>query len=96
MEEKINFYNLIVSGYFGVCEMDEYPLKEYVLMEIKKYLENYCINNPYNYSYEIAKEKANTNSLKTKLQDSLIVLNEINASYELILMIKQKIKELEN
>lgn len=96
MEEKIDFYNLIVSGYFGVSEMDEYPLKEYVLIDIKKYLEGYVKLNPYNYSYEIAKEKADKCSLKTKLQDSLIVLNEIGGNHELVLMIKRKIKELED
>ena len=34
-------------------------------------------------------------SLKTKLQDSLIILNRINASMELILLIKDKIKEMD-
>lgn len=94
MEDKINYYNLIVSAYYGVCEMDSYSLKEYVLIEIKKYLDNYVKENPYNYDYEYAKEKALKTSIKEKLQDSLIVLNEIGIDYDLILMIKQRIKEL--
>ena len=95
MEEKINYYNLIVSAYYGVSEMDSYSLKEYVLIDIKKYLDNYIKNNPYNYSYDDALNKIKMESLKTKLQDSLIVLNEIGGYQELVLMIKQRIKEID-
>ena len=95
MEDKINYYNLIVSAYFGVSEMDGYSLKEYALIDIKKYLDNYVKENPYNYNYDKAIDKISKESLKTKLQDSLIILNDISGYHELVLMIKQRIKELD-
>ena len=95
MEEKIDYYNLIISAYIGVSNMDEYELKEYALIDIKKYLDNYVLLNPYNYNYDKALDKIKETSLKTKLQDSLIVLNEIGGYHELVLMIKHRIKELE-
>ena len=34
-------YRYMISGYFGVMEMDSYKLKEYVLADIKQYIKDY-------------------------------------------------------
>ena len=36
----------MISGYFGVMEMDSYKLKEYVLNDIKNYIKEYMKDNP--------------------------------------------------
>ena len=89
-------FKLLVGGYFGVYEMDEYKLKEYVLSDIEKYIKNFITINPIpNYDYfSVAEEIKDKVTLKTKLQDSLLVLQKINGSLELILMIKGRIAEL--
>ena len=72
-----NTYRYMISGYFGVREMDTYDLKEYVLKDIKDYIEEYIKQNPssnFDMEKEIEKIKDET-PLKTKLQDALIVLN---------------------
>ena len=33
-------YRYMISGYFGVMEMDSYKLKEYVLADIKQYIKD--------------------------------------------------------
>ncbi|MCI9279938.1 MAG: hypothetical protein HFJ02_03970 [Bacilli bacterium] len=87
---------LLVGGYFGITEMDEYQLKEYVLKEIEEYIIKFLKNNPIpDFDYlKKAEEINNTVSLKRKLQDSLLVLNKIKGKLELKLLIKQKINEL--
>ena len=74
--------------------MDEYELKVYVLKEIKEYIDGFIHENNIENSKEIIENVKNNVSLKVKLQDSLILLNQINGSMELILLIKKKIKEL--
>lgn len=89
-------FKLLVGGYFGVVEMDEYKLKEYVLQDIEKYIEDFIATNPIaNYNYrEVAEQIKDNVSLKRKLQDSLLVLRKINGPLELILMMKGRIEEL--
>lgn len=87
-------YRLLVEAYYGVCEMDEYDLKEYVLSDIKNMIDNF-INE---YKLDSLKNqnifiKENT-PIKTKLQSSLIVLNKDDKYIELTLLIKKKIKSL--
>ena len=41
-------YRYMISGYFGVMEMDSYKLKEYVLADIKQYIKDYMEQNPSN------------------------------------------------
>lgn len=93
LEDK---FKCLVAGYYGVQEMDEYPLKEFVLYDIEKYIRNFVETEPIqNYDYKKYVDKYQDElSLKTKLQDSLIVLNEINGNLELIHMINKKIKEI--
>ena len=89
-------YKYLVGAYFGIEEMDNYPLKEYVLQDIKKYIEDFIKENPLkDFDYQKEEELINKElSLKTKLQDSLLVLPKVNASMELILLVKQKLKEI--
>jgi len=89
-------YKYLVGAYYGIQEMDNYALKEYVLQDIKAYIDNFIEENPikdFNYEEEFIKINDEL-SLKTKLQDSLLVLPKVNASMELVLLVKQKLKEI--
>ena len=89
-------FKYLVGGYFGVREMDEYDLKVYILDDIEKYIRNFIKVNPIdNFNYkEFAENINDTMPLKTKLQDSLLVLNKINGPMELIFMIKQRLESM--
>ena len=96
-------YRYLIGAYYGICEMDEYDLKEYVLKDIEEYIKTFIKDNPIkNFNYKEEAETVNVErSIKTKLQDSLIVLPKVNASTELILLVKARLKrireeELEN
>ena len=98
MEELINQYRYLLGGYYGVSLMDEYPLKEYVLKDIEEYIENFVETNPiegYDYKNEDLDVKDNV-SEKVKLQDALIVLNKINASMDLVFLVKERLKKYKN
>lgn len=89
-------FRYLVGAYYGIVEMDNYELKEYILKDIEGYIRTFLKDNPIpNFDYETeAREVENTLPLKTKLQDSLLVLPKVNASMELILLVKAKLKEL--
>lgn len=90
-------YRYMISGYFGVMEMDTYNLKEYVLKDIENYIRDFVKQNPSsNFDFvsevEIIKD---TVPVKTKLQDALLVLNKMdNAPMDLILEIKHRLKAI--
>ena len=89
-------FKYLVGGYYGITYMDEYPLKEYVLKDIENYIKDFIEINPiddFNYKEEAKKYEEELNEI-TKLQDSLLVLNKINASMELVLLVKSKLKKL--
>lgn len=92
-------YRYMISGYFGVMEMDSYKLKEYVLEDIKQYIKDYMEQNPsnnFNLDEEIENIKDNV-PVKTKLQDALLVLNKMdNAPMDLILDIKHRLKSFKD
>ena len=91
----VDQYRLLVGGYLGVREMDEYDLKVYVLKDIEDYIDKFISQNPIdNFDYQKEAEKLEDIPLKTKLQDALIVLNKISGSMELILMIKKRLKQI--
>ncbi len=94
--ESIDTFRYIVGAYFGIREMDNYDLKEYVLKDIEDYIRNYVKENYVDgFDYREEAEKVDSElSLKTKLQDALIVLPRVNASMELILLVKAKLKEI--
>ena len=78
-------YRYMISGYFGVMEMDSYKWKEYVLADIKKYIKDFMEQNPsdnFNLEEEIKRIKDNV-SVKTKLQDALLVLNKMDIKHRL-------------
>ena len=95
MEELINQYRYLVGGYYGVSLMDEYSLKEYVLKDIENYIRNFIEVNPIdNYDYKAEAEDIKDNvSEKVKLQDALLVLNKINASMDLVFLVKEKLNK---
>ena len=85
MEELENQFKLLVGGYFGVLELDNYDLKVYILKDIEEYIRNFIIQTFYvillfftNYK-EKALEYKDSLALKTKVQDALIVLHKIEA-----------------
>lgn len=90
-------YRYMISAYFGVREMDSYDLKEYVLKDIKEYIDDFVKQNPStNFDFEKETEKIKDEApLKTKLQDALSLLNKMdNAPIELTLQISQRLKKL--
>lgn len=94
--DVLDTYRYLVGAYYGISEMDEYDLKEYVLKDIEEYIkvfvrDNYVRDFDYNKEAEIVN---NEKSIKTKLQDSLVVLPKVNASTELILLVKARLKKI--
>ncbi len=92
----MNTYNelkMYYGAYLGVMSMDSYKTKEYVLDTIQKEIDKFIEKNNMYYHDEVL-EEAKKQSLITDLQDSLIVLKRINASLELVIMIKEKVREL--
>lgn len=89
-------YKLLIGAYYGIQEMDEYDLKVYILKEIEECINSFIETSPINgYDYEkMALKLKEEIPLKTKLQDSLIILNRIDGPMELVLMIKKRIKDL--
>ena len=90
-------YKYLVGGYYGIMSMDNYDLKVYVLKDIENYIKDFIEINPidnFDYKMEALKYEQEL-SLITKLQDSLIVLNKIDAPIELVLLVKEKIKKLQ-
>ena len=90
-------YRYYMGAYFGIREMDEYKTKEYILQEVKEYIDSFINDNPID-DFDYEKEAQivdDTLPLKTKLQDALIILNKIDGPLELILLIKKRLKNIE-
>ena len=89
-------FRYLVGGYFGITYMDEYPLKEFVLKDIENYIRDFIeINHIDDFDYVLESEKVKDEvSVLVKLQDSLLVLNKINADMDLVLLVKRKIKSM--
>lgn len=95
--ELENQFRYLVGGYYGVSLMDEYPLKEFIMEDIKNYIINFIEINPINgfdYKKEADDIKDNV-SEKVKLQDALLVLNKINAQMDLVFLIKKRLKKFD-
>ena len=91
-EDIINTYRYLAGGYFGVSMIDEYPIKEYVLIDILNYIKDYKSTNNIDIDeFEYIKDNY---SDRTKLQDALLLLNKMEASMDLVLMVKNKLKSL--
>mgnify|MGYP000004679220 CR=1 FL=1 len=87
-------FKYLVGAYYGVQTMDNYELKEYILKDIEDYIRSFIEECPIENTREKADNYESELALKTKLQDALLVLNQIDAPMEIILLIKQKIKNL--
>lgn len=93
----IDQFRLLVSAYYGVLEMDEFTTNAFVLKQIEDYIREFISANPINdFNYIEDANSLNNLPLKRKLQDSLIVLNKIDGPFELILLIKRRLKNIEN
>lgn len=91
-----NTYRYLVGGYYGVSMIDEYPLKEYMLLEIDKYINDFIETNPLeNFDYIEERNKVkDTYSDRVKLQDSLLLLQLMEAPMDLVFLVKNRLKEL--
>jgi hypothetical protein len=88
-------YRYLMGGYYGIREMDEYNLKEYILKDILNYIDNFFKENPipdFDFDEE-ARRVEEELPLITKLQDSLLVLPKVDAPMELVFLVKQRIKK---
>lgn len=94
MNQKDTFKTLI-GAYYGVQSMDEYSLKEYVLYDLEQYILKFVEQGKESLDYVslalMVQEKV---SLKTMLQDCLIILPRLNVSMELLFLIKEKIRRI--
>lgn len=94
--QSLDKFKYLVSGYYGVNTIDEYQNKVYILKDIENYIKDYVneiFDEKINYM-QIAQKVEKETPLKVLLQDSLLVLNEIDGPMEIVLLIKAKIKEL--
>ncbi len=96
MNDIIEQYRYLVAGYYGMFLVDEYPLKEFVIQDIKEYIENFIdinIRDSFDYKKEseIIKDQYTD---RVKLQDLLLVLHKINADFEVELIVKEKLRKL--
>ena len=93
IEDELKY---LIGGYLGVREMDEYDLKVYILEDIEKYIKSYISENfKEEFDYKEKVDSINEElSLKTKLQDSLLVLYKINGPMELVYLIKKRLRKM--
>ena len=93
---NIDTYRYLVGAYYGIAELDEYNIKEYILKEIQDYIDDFCKANDLSKG-DIDREREDVKdnvSLKVKLQDALLVLPKINAPTELVLLVKERLKRI--
>jgi 1,2-phenylacetyl-CoA epoxidase catalytic subunit len=89
-------FKYMAAAYYGIRELDTYELKEYILKEIEKKIRNFVVTHPdKEFDYKKMSEIYETEiSFKTKLQDALLLLNQMKAPLDLIILIKHKLNEL--
>ncbi|MBO6145791.1 MAG: hypothetical protein J6O62_03240 [Bacilli bacterium] len=89
-------YKLLVESYYGIELIDEYDLKVYMLKQIDKMIIDFKNAYDVDKDNKIKEYVINKVSDKTKLQSSLITLNQINGPMDLILLIRKRLKNLQN
>lgn len=89
-------YKYMISGYYGIELLDEYKDKLYLLKDIKNYINAYLEDNRVpNFDYDsLNREIEKNNSEIDKLQDALLLLNNMNGPMEVSIMIRQKLDDL--
>ena len=88
-------YRYMIAGRFGIELIEEYKLKEYILIEVDKYIEDFINTNNINFDIEKVKEEVrDTYSDRVKLQDSLLILQSMNGPMELVFLVKAYLKRL--
>ena len=93
LEDK---YKTMFGAYLGIMLLDEYPLKEYVMQNIKEYINNFIESYPIdNFNYDeflmyVDKEESDIVKLQDLLRIGVILKFNIDLKY----IIKKKIKEL--
>ena len=91
---SFDLYKMYVNAYAGVLLLDEYDLKVYLLKELKEYIMDFVLQNDLECDFESDLDKSikNVNN-KTKFQDALYILNQLNAPVEVILIIQNRLKK---
>ena len=85
----------MISGYYGIKTLDSYPRKLFILKDIEEHIKDYLkLNKVEGFNYHELAEELSKRSLKEKLQDSLILINEMNGPIDLTIIIKRMVKEL--
>ena len=89
-------YKYMISGYYGIESLDEYKDRLYLLKDIKEYINNYLEDNRIDgFDYEkLNREIEKNNTEIDKLQDALLLLNNMNAPMEVSIIIRQKLSDL--
>lgn len=94
---KIEELRLYLGAYYGVVEMDEYITKIYILKEIEDYIKDFVKTSDFrDIDYGKECQIVENLPLKRKLQDSLYLLNKINGPMDLVLLIKEKLKNIKD
>ncbi len=89
-------YRYLVSGYFGVKSVEDYPHRLFLLKDLKEYISQYVEDTfieDFDYEGEATRIEREI-SRKDKLQDALIFLNEIDGPIDIIIDIKVMLKDL--
>jgi hypothetical protein len=90
-------YRYLIGAYYGVREIDEYPIKEFALKEIEEYIDDFCkANNLSKKMIEEEKKDVEENvPMKVKLQDALLLLPKLEGTTELYLLVKKRLKNIQ-
>ena len=90
-------YRYLIGAYYGVREIDEYPIKEFTLKEIEEYIDDFCkANNLSKKMIEEEKKDVEENvPMKVKLQDALLLLPKLEGTTELYLLVKKRLKSIQ-
>ncbi len=95
MDILIDEFKYLTGAYYGMKELDEYDLKEYILKDIENYIKDFVKTNKLGIDYKKETEEIEEKrEAITKFQDLLLILPKIDAPIELTQLVKQKIKKL--
>lgn len=96
MDILIDEFRYLTGAYYGMKELDEYDLKEYILKDIENYIKDFVNTNKIkNFDYKKETEEIEEKrELITKFQDLLLILPKIDAPMELTQLVKQKLRKL--